>query len=54
MIADYIEAAYPHSGPRPRQAFAAAKVRELITFMELHLNWSPATSTPKLFWRHGE
>ena len=37
VIADYIEAAYPAPALVPAQAFAAAKVRELITFMELHL-----------------
>ena len=37
VIADYIEAAYPTPALVPAQAFAAAKVRELITFMELHL-----------------
>ena len=33
VIADYIEAAYPTPALVPAQAFAAAKVRELITFM---------------------
>ena len=37
VMADYIEAAYPTPALIPAQAFAAAKVRELITFMELHL-----------------
>ncbi len=37
VIADYIEAAYPQPALLPAEPFAAAKVRELITFMELHL-----------------
>ena len=37
VMVDYIEAAYPHNPLIPADAFAAAKVRELITFMELHL-----------------
>lgn len=37
VIMDYIEAAYPQSPLLPADPFAAAKVRELIVFMELHL-----------------
>lgn len=38
VIVDYLEAAYPDA-PRlvPADPYAAAKVRELITFVELHL-----------------
>ncbi len=36
-IMEYIEAAYPLPSLMPADAFAAAKVRELITFIELHL-----------------
>jgi len=38
VIAEYLEAAYPEA-PRllPADAFQAAKVRELITYVELHL-----------------
>jgi len=38
VIVDYLEAAYPDT-PRliPADPFAAAKVRELITYVELHL-----------------
>jgi glutathione S-transferase len=36
-IIEYIEAAYPQVPLLPADPFAAAKVRELIVFMELHL-----------------
>ena len=37
VINDYLEAAYPQKPLMPADPFAAAKVRELIVFMELHL-----------------
>lgn len=37
VICDWLEAAYPQPGLLPADPFAAAKVRELITFIELHL-----------------
>lgn len=37
VILDYLEAQYPAHPLLPSDAFAAAKVRELITFMNLHL-----------------
>ncbi len=36
-IADYLEAAYPEPRLIPADPFEAAKVRELITFIDLHL-----------------
>ena len=36
-ILEYIEAAYPQPALMPADAFAAAKVRELIVFIDLHL-----------------
>ena len=36
-IMEYIDAAYPAPALMPADPFAAAKVRELITFIELHL-----------------
>ena len=36
-IADYLEAAYPEPRLMPPDPFEAAKVRELITFIDLHL-----------------
>ena len=37
VILDYIEAAHPQPALVPIDPFGAAKVRELITFLELHL-----------------
>ena len=37
VILDYLEVAYPQSALMPADPFAAAKVRELITYLELHL-----------------
>ena len=37
VILDYIEAAHPQPALVPTDPFGAAKVRELITFLELHL-----------------
>lgn len=37
VILDYIEAAHPQPALVPTDAFGAAKVREFITFLELHL-----------------
>lgn len=37
VIAEYLEAAYPQVPLLPADPWAAAKVRELVTFVELHL-----------------
>ena len=37
VLMEYIEDAYPEKPLMPADPFAAAKVRELITFLELHL-----------------
>ena len=37
VIMQYIEDAYPNPPLMPKDAFAAAKVREVVTFIELHL-----------------
>ena len=37
VIAEYIEAAYPSPALYPGDPFAAAKVREVLTYSELHL-----------------
>ena len=50
VMADYIEAAYPTPALVPAQAFAAAKVRELITFMELHLELVARNLYPQAFF----
>lgn len=50
VMADYIEAAHPTPALVPAQAFAAAKVRELITFMELHLELVARNLYPQAFF----
>ena len=50
VIADYIEAAYPTPALVPAQPFAAAKVRELITVMELHLELVARNLYPQAFF----
>ena len=50
VIADYIEAAYPQPALLPAEPFAAAKVRELITFMELHLELVARNLYPQAFF----
>ncbi len=37
VIVDWLEAAYPEPALVPKDAFAAAKVRELCTFLDLHI-----------------
>lgn len=37
VMMEYVEAAYPQNPLLPADPLAAAKIRELITFMELHL-----------------
>mgnify|MGYP006172938961 FL=1 len=37
VCAEYIEQAYPHHPLMPTDAFEAAKVREIITYLELHV-----------------
>src|SRR3954451_3070443 len=37
VICEYLEDAYPHKPLYPRDAIERAKVRELITIMELHM-----------------
>jgi len=37
VICEWLEAAYPQPALLPADPFAAAKVRELVTFIELHL-----------------
>ncbi|WP_019141119.1 glutathione S-transferase [Noviherbaspirillum massiliense] len=50
VIMDYIEVAYPHKPLLPGDPFAAAKVRELITFMELHLELVARELYPEAFF----
>ncbi len=50
VIADYIEDAYPQPALLPAEPFAAAKVRELIAFMELHLELVARNLYPQAFF----
>lgn len=47
---EYIETAYPEPPLLPRDAFAAAKVRELAIFVDLHLELVARDLYPKAFF----
>lgn len=49
-IVEYIEAAYPHPPLLPADPFAAAKVRELVTFIDLHLELVARDLYPQAFF----
>lgn len=49
-ILDYIEAAYPTPALMPADPWQAAKVRELITFIDLHLELVARELYPKAFF----
>jgi glutathione S-transferase len=49
-IMEYIEAAYPSPALLPADPYAAAKVRELIIFMELHLELVVRDLYPQAFF----
>ncbi len=50
VIAEYLEAAYPQHPLLPADPFAAAKVRELIVFLELHLELVARELYPQAFF----
>ncbi|MDP3227387.1 MAG: glutathione S-transferase [Acidovorax sp.] len=50
VMADYIETAYPQPALLPADPLAAAKVRELITFLELHLELVARNLYPQAFF----
>ena len=50
VILDYIEQAYPAHPLMPQDAFAAAKVRELMTFLDLHLELVARNLYPEAFF----
>jgi glutathione S-transferase len=53
VMLDYLEAAYPtpdHPALLPADAFAAAKVRELCTFIDLHLELVARELYPQAFF----
>ena len=49
-IMEYIEAKYPQPALLPADAFAAAKVRELIAFIDLHLELVARELYPEAFF----
>lgn len=49
-IMEYIEATYPNPPLLPADPFAAAKVRELITFIDLHLELVARDLYPQAFF----
>ena len=50
VIADYIEALHPEPALLPAGAYGAAKVRELVTFLELHLELVARNLYPQAFF----
>ena len=50
VIMEYIEQAYPDKPLLPADPFAAAKVRELVTFLELHLELVARNLYPAAFF----
>ncbi|TXI59906.1 MAG: glutathione S-transferase [Limnohabitans sp.] len=50
VIMEYIEDTYPQTPLRPADPFAAAKVRELVTFLELHLELVARNLYPEAFF----
>ena len=50
VILEYLEAAYPDKPLLPRDAFAAAKVRELVTFIDWHLEIAARQLYPSAFF----
>jgi len=51
VIAEYLEEAYPQKPLLPQDPFERAKVRELIKFMELHLELVARRLYPQVFFR---
>ena len=50
VMADYIEALHPEPALLPAGAYGAAKVRELVTFLELHLELVARNLYPQAFF----
>ena len=50
VIMEYIEQKYPQNPLMPADAYAAAKVRELVTFLELHLELVARNLYPQAFF----
>jgi glutathione S-transferase len=50
VILEYLEDAYPHPALLPADPFAAAKVRELVRYLELHLELVARNLYPEAFF----
>lgn len=50
VCAEYIEQAYPHHPLMPTDPFEAAKVREIITYLELHVELVARELYPQAFF----
>jgi len=50
VIADYLEDAYPQPPLYPRDSLARAKCRELVEFIELHLELQARRLYPEAIW----
>ena len=53
VIAEYLEEAYPQKPLLPKDPFERAKVRELVKFMELHLELVARRLYPQVFFGRG-
>ena len=53
VILEYLEDAYPQRPLLPKDAYERAKVRELVTFIELHLELVARRLYPSLFFGAG-
>lgn len=51
VIAEYLDEAYPQKPLLPRDPFERAKVRELIAFMELHVELVARRLYGQVFWK---
>jgi len=51
VICEYLEDAYPQKPLLPKEAFARAKVRELIVVMELHMELPARRLYPQAFFK---
>jgi glutathione S-transferase len=51
VIAEYLEEAYPQKPLLPRDPFERAKVRELVTFIELHIELAARRLYGQAFWK---
>ena len=51
VICEYLEETYPQKPLLPKDPYDRAKVRELVTFIELHLELVARRLYPQVFWR---